>query len=47
MTSERPYRSNPGLEYAISELKKHSGTQFETYIVEAFLKILLKNKKKQ
>jgi len=40
MTSERPYRPTPGKEYAISELKKHSGTQFDPQVVEAFLRAL-------
>jgi HD-GYP domain-containing protein (c-di-GMP phosphodiesterase class II) len=42
MTADRPYRSAPGLEYAISELKKYSGTQFDPKVVEAFLKVLEK-----
>ncbi|MBI5417194.1 HD domain-containing protein [Candidatus Poribacteria bacterium] len=42
MTSERPYRPNPGIEYAINELKKYSGTQFDIEIVEAFLRLLAK-----
>lgn len=29
MTANRPYRSAPGKEYAISELKEHSGSQFD------------------
>lgn len=40
MTADRPYRKAPGLEYAISELKKYSGTQFDPKVVEAFLKVL-------
>lgn len=40
MTADRPYRPSPGREYAISELKRCSGTQFDTRMVEAFLKIL-------
>jgi putative nucleotidyltransferase with HDIG domain len=39
MTSDRPHRPSPGIEYAISELKKHSGSQFDTRVVDAFLKI--------
>jgi HD-GYP domain-containing protein (c-di-GMP phosphodiesterase class II) len=38
MTSDRPYRKAPGKEYAISELKKYSGTQFDPKVVEAFLR---------
>jgi putative nucleotidyltransferase with HDIG domain len=40
MTSDRPYRPAPGKEYAISELKKHKGTQFDPEVVDAFLKVL-------
>ncbi len=42
MTADRPYRPAPGIEYAISELKKCSGTQFDPKVVEAFLKVLEK-----
>lgn len=40
MTADRPYRPSPGKAYAISELKRCSGTQFDPQVVEAFLKIL-------
>jgi putative nucleotidyltransferase with HDIG domain/PAS domain S-box-containing protein len=40
MTADRPYRPAPGLEYAISELKKYSGVQFDPKVVETFLKVL-------
>lgn len=40
MTSDRPYRPSPGKEYAISELKRCTGTQYDPKIVEAFLRIL-------
>ena len=39
MTSDRPYRPSPGIEYALSELKKHSGSQFDSRVVDAFLEI--------
>jgi len=42
MTSDRPYRPTPGKEYAISELKRYSGTQFDPEAVEAFLRVLEK-----
>ncbi len=42
MTSERPYRPSPGIEYAISELKSCSGTQFDPQAAEAFLRVLSK-----
>lgn len=44
MTADRPYRPSPGREYAISELKRHSGTQFDPQVVEAFLRVLEKMK---
>ena len=37
MTSNRVYRKSPGKEYAISELKKYAGSQFDPKVVEAFL----------
>lgn len=40
MTSDRVYRKAPGKEYAIAELKKYAGTQFDPQLVNAFLKIL-------
>lgn len=40
MISDRPYRKAPGKEYAISELERCSGTQFDPKVVEAFLKVL-------
>jgi diguanylate cyclase (GGDEF)-like protein/PAS domain S-box-containing protein/putative nucleotidyltransferase with HDIG domain len=40
MTSKRPFRDAYTKEYAISELKKHSGTQFDPKIVKRFLKII-------
>jgi len=40
MTSDRPYRHAPPREYAISELKRCSGTQFDPQAVEAFLAVL-------
>ena len=43
MTADRPYRASPGSEYAVSELKRCSGAQFDPAVVEAFLKILGSN----
>jgi GAF domain-containing protein len=40
MTADRPYRPSPGKEYAISEFKRCSGTQFDPNVVEAFLRVL-------
>ncbi len=43
MTSSRPYSSGISKEKAITELKTHSGRQFDPKIVKAFLKILARN----
>lgn len=43
MTADRPYRKSPGREFAISELTRCSGTQFDTKVVEAFLVVLGRN----
>jgi PAS domain S-box-containing protein/putative nucleotidyltransferase with HDIG domain len=43
MTSDRPYRPTPGKEYAVSELKRYSGTQFDPEAVKAFLRVLGKS----
>lgn len=40
MTSVRPYREIPGKEYAISELRKNAGTQFDPRLVDLFLQEL-------
>ncbi len=40
MTSDRVYRPAPGWNYAINELRRCSGTQFDPSVVGAFLKIL-------
>jgi diguanylate cyclase (GGDEF)-like protein len=40
MTSDRPYRQAPGQIYAIDELRRHSGTQFDADVVEALLRRL-------
>ena len=42
MTTDRPYRSSPGKDYAISELHRYSGTQFDSNIVELFLMCLVR-----
>jgi len=44
MTSDRPYRPSPGREYAISELQRSAGTQFDPEVVKAFLRILERNR---
>lgn len=40
MMTERPYRPAPGIDYAKSEFKKHSGSQFDPQVTEAFLRVL-------
>ena len=40
MTADRPYRASPGKDYAISELHRCSGTQFDPKIAELFLQII-------
>lgn len=40
MTSDRPYRKALSKEYAVSELKKGSGTQFDPKVVDVFVNIL-------
>ncbi len=45
MTADRPYRSSPGKEYAISEFKRCCGTQFDPKVVDAFLRVL--NRKRE
>ena len=42
MTSNRPYRPAPGIDYALTELNKFKGSQFDHTVVEAFLKVLNK-----
>lgn len=44
MTSDRPYRSAPPREYALSELRNCSGTQFDPLAAEEFLRVLGKTK---
>ena len=45
MTTDRPYRTALGENYAISELRRFSGTQFCPVAVEAFITGLLMNNK--
>ncbi len=42
MTSDRPYRPAPGIEYALSELNKYKGKQFDPQVVDAFLRVFEK-----
>ncbi len=45
MTSDRPYRPAPGIDFALSELQKNTGSQFDEKVVNAFMKILEKQNK--
>ncbi|OGS20469.1 MAG: hypothetical protein A3J83_03465 [Elusimicrobia bacterium RIFOXYA2_FULL_40_6] len=45
MTSNRPYRKAMTKEQAIEELKRCGGTQFDTVVVEAFLRTLVHEEK--
>ncbi|HAJ95647.1 MAG TPA: hypothetical protein DCP02_05365, partial [Actinobacteria bacterium] len=45
MTNDRPYRKAHSKEYAIKELSKYSGRQFDPVLVEHFIKIISKKKK--
>jgi putative nucleotidyltransferase with HDIG domain len=40
MTQDRVYRKAPGKAYAIAELKKYAGIQFDPRLVDVFLKVL-------
>ena len=41
MTSDRPYRQAPGHDFAIAELRRHAGTQFDAAVVHALCRALL------
>ena len=43
MTSDRVYRKSPGVDFAIAEIKKYSGTQFDPSISDAILSLLRTN----
>jgi hypothetical protein len=40
MTSDRPYRKAPGERFAIEELRRNAGTQFDEDVVDALLQVL-------
>ncbi|ACO86450.1 bifunctional diguanylate cyclase/phosphohydrolase [Clostridium botulinum] len=44
MTSNRPYNRRKTYEEAIKELKRCSGTQFDSYIAEKFIEVIIENK---
>ncbi len=43
MISERAYKNKMTKEEAVTELIKHSGTQFDKNVVEAFVTSVVKN----
>ena len=45
MSTDRPYRKALHPDVVIEEVKKHSGTQFHPKVVEAYFKMLEKQKK--
>jgi len=45
MATDRPYRKALSHDVIIEELKKHSGSQFHPEVVEAYFKVLEKQKK--
>jgi HD-GYP domain-containing protein (c-di-GMP phosphodiesterase class II) len=47
MTADRPYRPSPGVKYAVSELERCSGTQFDPEVVKAFLTAFDKNRQNE
>jgi HD-GYP domain-containing protein (c-di-GMP phosphodiesterase class II) len=40
MMTDRPYRNALTMEEALDELKTHSGTQFDPYVVQMFIDML-------
>lgn len=40
MVTDRPYRSGMPVDAAVSQLRQHAGTQFDSEVVDAFLRVL-------
>jgi diguanylate cyclase (GGDEF)-like protein/putative nucleotidyltransferase with HDIG domain len=40
MTSDRPYRKAPGVDFALAELRRHAGSQFDPAVVAALCRVL-------
>jgi len=47
MTSKRPYREIMGTDYALKELKKFAGIQFDAELVDVFIKIIEKEQEQE
>jgi putative nucleotidyltransferase with HDIG domain len=47
MTSERPYRPAPGLDYALTEMQRCAGSQFDPHLVAMFLRVLERKEHKK
>ena len=45
MTTERPYRQRIGEEEAALELRRCAGTQFDPMVVEAFCKVIARDRR--
>jgi putative nucleotidyltransferase with HDIG domain len=43
ITADRPYRKSPGKEFAIEEIKRCSGTQFDPEVVRTFIRVCGEN----
>ena len=44
MTARRPYKKPLSVSYAVSELKKNSGTQFDPELVNVFIRLINEGK---
>ena len=44
MTARRPYKKALSVSYAVSELKKNSGTQFDPELVNVFIRLINEGK---
>lgn len=44
MTTDRPYRNGLSVELALEELRKNTGTQFDSGVVDAFIKAYENNR---